>query len=332
MLSTGTAAAQQQAPPAPGGGRKITLDVVVTSKSGSPVGDLQQQDFTLLDNNTPQKIESFKIIHGREGPADVILVMDAVNATYQTVSVERIEIDKFLRVDGGRLAYPLALAILTDKGPQMLADLSSDGNALSAALDRDDIGLRFIGRSTGLEGDRERLNLSLQALGQLAVNESPQTKRRIMLWVSPGWPFLTGPSTELDTKQQQYIFKNIVDLSTQLLQSRITIYSIDPLEGGAITRSSYYKEFAKPVTKPNQVQIGNLGLQVLAVQSGGLALSYTNNIAGALSECLANTAPYYEISFDTHAGDRPDEYHKLEIKLTKPGLTVRTREGYYSQP
>jgi hypothetical protein len=29
---------------------------------------------------------------------------------------------------------------------------------------------------------------------------------------------------------------------------------------------------------------------------------------------------------------KPDEYHQLQIKLAKPGLTARTRQGYYAQP
>jgi len=36
----------------------IKLDVVVTEKSGPPVGGLQQQDFTVLDNKAPQTITS----------------------------------------------------------------------------------------------------------------------------------------------------------------------------------------------------------------------------------------------------------------------------------
>jgi hypothetical protein len=40
-------------------GRRITLDVVVTDKSGNPVPGLQQQDFTVLDDEQPQKILSF---------------------------------------------------------------------------------------------------------------------------------------------------------------------------------------------------------------------------------------------------------------------------------
>lgn len=42
--------------------RQITLDVVVTDKSGKPVAGLQQQDFTLLDNKEPNKILSFNAV------------------------------------------------------------------------------------------------------------------------------------------------------------------------------------------------------------------------------------------------------------------------------
>jgi hypothetical protein len=36
--------------------RQMTLNVVVANKSGKPQSELQQEDFTLLDNNVQQKI------------------------------------------------------------------------------------------------------------------------------------------------------------------------------------------------------------------------------------------------------------------------------------
>jgi hypothetical protein len=47
-------------------GDRIYLDVVVSTTSGPPVSDLQQQDFTILDNNVPQTITSFEA--GRQIP------------------------------------------------------------------------------------------------------------------------------------------------------------------------------------------------------------------------------------------------------------------------
>jgi len=333
LSCAGMVLAQQNAAPAPPADRKITLDVVVSPKSGPPVADLQQQDFTLLDNNAPQTITSFKVVPGREAPIEVVVVIDAVNASYQTVSVARPEIDKFLRAEGGRLAYPVALVLFTDKGTQGLGSFSTDGNALSAELDQTDVALRSITRAAGFYGATERFELSIRTLGQLVEKMGTRPGRKLMLWVSPGWPLLSGPRIQLDSKQRQLLFDDIVSLSTKLLQGRVTLYNINPLGNTeSISSVTYYKDFVKGISKPSQVQVGDLGLPVLADQSGGLVLNLNNDVASLLRECLSDSAPYYEISFDPPPGDKRDEYHHLEIKLAKPGLTARTRQGYYAQP
>ncbi len=84
----------------------------------------------------------------------------------------------------------------------------------------------------------------------------------------------------------------------QLRQARITLYSVDPLGSNeGVGRTSYYQDFLKGVSKPNQVNVGDLSLQVLAVQSGGLALASNNDVASLLQKCLADTEAYYELSF-----------------------------------
>jgi len=333
LLCAAAASAQQPGPQAQAGSGKIYLDVVVTPKSGPPVADLQQQDFTLLDNKAPQTITSFKAVTAREAPIEIVLVIDAVNDTAENLGYARIQIDKFLKADGGNLAYPIAVDVFTDKGIQEVASFSSDGNALDAALQQQNTGLRDIGRSTGYWGATERLQLSLSALGQIVKSEAPRPGRKLILWISPGWPLLFGANTEMDSKQVQQLFTSIVGISTDLLHGGITLYSVDPLGAGESTmRASDYEEFLKGVSKPGQAQVGNLGLQVIAIQSGGLALSAGNDIAKFLDECVSDSAPYYEISFEPAAPERPDEYHHLEIKIAKPGLTARTRQGYYAQP
>jgi VWFA-related protein len=334
VLCAASASSQQASPPAQPASNTMHLDVVVAGKSGPPVTGLGQQDFTVLDNNAPQTITSFQAVSGRQAPIEIVLVVDAVNTTYQTVAFERSQIDKFLQAEGGHLAYPVALAIFTDKNIEILGgEFSSDGKALSAALDREDVGLRSIQRSAGYYGAAERLDLSLKALGQLLAGETPRPGRKLVLWLSPGWPLLSGPNTVLDSKQEQQIFGDIVSLSTKLRQARVTLYSINPLGNGeSLTRALYYKDFLKAPSKPSQVNVGNLGLQVLAIQSGGLALNFSNDLVSSLQECLSDAAPYYEISFQPAPAERPNQYHRLEIKFAKSDLSARTRQGYYTQP
>jgi len=168
LLYTAAASAQQHSPLTQPGAGRVFLDVVVTPKSGPPVSGLQRQDFTLLDNKVPQTITSFQFVDGRQAPIDIILLIDAVNTGFQSVAYEREQIDKFLRADGGKLAHPTTIAVLTDTGTQIYQGFSTDGNVLSAALDQYTVSLRTL-RRQDLFGAAELFQLSLENLHELAA-------------------------------------------------------------------------------------------------------------------------------------------------------------------
>jgi VWFA-related protein len=319
--------------------RRKTLDVVVTDKPGRPVSGLEQRNFTLLDNKQPRKILSFQAIGSgtatAEPPVEVILVVDEINTAFTSVASERSEIEKFLRRNGGALAYPVRMVFLSDSEATGTTP-SRDGNAIIAELNQKQLGLRTITRSQGVYGDNERIQLSLNALKQLADYEAAIPGRKLMVWISPGWPFLSGPGMQLDlvAKQQQVLFNSVVTFSDGLRQARVTLYHIDPLgmaDAGQF-RTTEYMQFLKAVKTARQVQRGNLALQVLAYQSGGRVLNSSNDVAGEIATCVADASAFYVISFEGLAGDGPNEYHALEIKIDKPGLAARTRSGYYAQP
>lgn len=332
--SRGAASAQRQSPPTQPAAGKIVLDVVVTAKSGEPVSGLQQQDFTLLDNKVPQTLASFQAVDGRQASIEVILLLDTVNIGYENVAYERSQIDKFLVNEKGQLAHPTALAVLTDKGVERQQEFSTDGQALSAALDRYMVALRTVNRNAGFWGADERIQYSLGGLRDIAQREASRPGRKLILCLSPGWPLLSGPEVELTSKAREQIFANIVDLSTLMLQGRITLYGIDPLGASeaASTHVTYWENFVKGVSKPSQAQAGDLALEVLATQSGGVAYNSSNDVTSLIQKSLRDAAVYYELSFNPAQGEHPQEYHHLEIHVAKPGVTARTRQGYYSQP
>jgi VWFA-related protein len=325
----------------------VYLDVVVASKSGAHVGGLAQQDFTLLDNGVAQAISSFRAVGRSEAPAEVVIVVDAVNAKAETVAYERTQIDKVLRANGGLLPHPTTFAVFTEVGTQFHPDVTTDGNALAAAFSDGTIRLRTLNQGesksdcgqgdctdAGFEIASERRQLSLKALESVVAHEAARPGRKLVLWISPGWPLLSSPSanSRFTSLQRQQTFGRIVSLSTQIQQARVTLYSIDPLAiRGVDVRDFSYQAYLKGVRNIEEVQPGNLGLQVLAVHSGGLALSTGNDLAELLQKCFADTETYYEISFEPSAASAPDEYHRLEIRLAKPGMKARTRESYYAQ-
>jgi hypothetical protein len=77
--------------------------------------------------------------------------------------------------------------------------------------------------------------------------------------------------------------------------------------------------------------LGDLALQVLAVQSGG-RVSSGNDVAEEIARCVQDANAYYVITFAPPAADGPNEYHALEVKMGQPHLKAQTTTGYYAQP
>jgi VWFA-related protein len=336
--STSNQAAQLQPPVPHNADRRIKLDVVVTDHSGKAVAGLQQPDFTLLDNKEPQPILSFqaetKAALTPDSPVEVILIVDEVNVGYERVAYERDEIKRFLKQNGGKLEHPISMAFFSDTKTEIQDNPSTDGNSLLAAFDQSVNTLHTIRRSTGIYGAEDRLQISLDMLHALAARETPKPGRKLVIWISPGWPMLSGPRTNLDSRTQQMVFNSVVAASTALREARITLYSVDPLglaDSGGL-RTTYYEEFLKGVTKPSQVQIGNLALQVIATQTGGLAFYGSNDIVDGLHRCIADADAFYVMTMQAAPADRSNDYHSLEVRVGTPGLKARTRTGYYAQP
>jgi len=324
------------ASPAP---NDLLLDVVVTDKSGKPVPGLQQQDFTVLDNKHPANILTFHPHSAAATPSgevdtstEVIFILDEANAPYDKVIYAREGVENYLKKNNGVLDHPVSIGLFTDSGLQLQTQPSLDGNGLAAALQQQGQTYRAIeGGAVG--GDFQRLQLSLDALNTLMNQEQSKPGRKMVIWVSPGWPLISGPHQILTPKQEQIVLNNVVRLSSALRQARITLYSVDPL-GPASTgeHSVFYQNFTDGLTKLDNASFGDLGLQVLVTQTGGRAIFGNDPIANSIDHCIADLNAFYTLTIEPAPTDRPNQFHELNIKVAQPGLKVRTRNGYYAQP
>jgi VWFA-related protein len=312
--------------------QSMQLDTVVDTKSGQPVTQLTQQNFTILDNKVPRPITSFRAATPADVPVSVIVIMDAVDMPYQMIAYAREGTERFLKSNEGQLADPTSISILTDQGIEIDRSFSTDGNALSDALAHHQIALREITRSSEWSGP-DRLQICINALHQLVTFAASLPGRKVVLWISPGWPLVSGPNVDLDSKQERQIFNEVVNLSTQLRLTGLTLYNINPVGvQESLQRADFYQAFLKGISKPDQTQLGDLAIQVLASQSGGLAIESNSDVAGMIQRCLLDAKSWYEIGFDPLPADKPNEYHHIEVKVNQPGLVVRTRDGYYANP
>jgi hypothetical protein len=130
------------------------------------------------------------------------------------------------------------------------------------------------------------------------------------------------------SKGQEQLFNSIVELSTSLREANIALYSISMGQAGSGT--FLYEDFLKGVKSAQKASPSNLGLKVLAVQSGGRVLPPSNDLASEIDSCIQDANAFYTISFDPPRADKRNEYHDLKVVVDKPGLKALTNTGYYN--
>jgi VWFA-related protein len=320
---------------------QIVLDMVVTDHSGQRIRGLVENDFTVLDNNQPQKLLAFRETAAAQpagpianSPTSILILVDEVNTNYSNVAYERDQIKKFLLQNGGELPYPVSFGFFSDTGTELMQGYSRDGKVLLDTYNQHVTGLRSVRRSTGFYGAVERLQLSINTLASLTASEAKLPGRKMVIWISPGWPLLESPHVDTSSVDRQKLFASIVSFSTELRKARVTLYSIDPLglaDAGGV-RTTYYEEFLKPVSVVKNAQNGNLALEVLATQTGGLVMHSNNDITQSITHCIDDAGFFYTVALAAAPAEHPNEFHLITVKVDKPGLTVRTRNGYYAQP
>lgn len=78
------------------------------------------------------------------------------------------------------------------------------------------------------------------------------------------------------------------------------------------------------------------GLVMLAEETGGVFQSNNNDIGGMVRKAMVDSAGYYLIGYqpggDTFNMTTADVYHRLSVKVTRPGVQVRSRSGFFGNP
>ncbi len=352
------AAAQEPSPPQQPQGL-IRLDITVTSPSGQPVTSLVQSDFTLLDNGKPAAILSFAPPHPDERVTAVIL-LDTLDMDQQNAAAERAAVEEFLSGNGGHLPLPVAIYSLSDSDFSLTASASLDGNALAAAIRQNQTGRPLLyprlipGTATGTL-DHDYLSAppftGLRALAILGATLRQMPGRKVLLWLGPGRGTGTGAVMLPEERWTQIfetrnrsgfrltgptaVFYMIEWFSLLLRDARTSLYTLSQQQridsGIAGLLGFSLKDFLNGVPSPEDAHPMDLYKDVLAVQSGGLALQAAD-LARQIAACIEDGIDSYTLTFNPPLAAHSDEYHTLQARTDKPDLAARTHTGYYDQP
>jgi VWFA-related protein len=150
---------------------------------------------------------------------------------------------------------------------------------------------------------------------------------------------------------EQKQLANPVALLASLIESAnrasVVVYTIDPrgLQSYNPTAESGSKGMLVKDTEPTKFgeQFGNrtqtfwetqVGLGYVAKQTGGFLISNTNDLGRGLQRIMSDLRGYYLIGYRPSgetfgkAGER-GRFHSIKIRVKRPGLRVRSRNGFY---
>src|SRR5262245_14935400 len=118
-------------------------------------------------------------------------------------------------------------------------------------------------------------------------------------------------------------------------RSNVAIYGIDPrgltdLGDESIEIGAFPDDTSLgigPGSLQSELRLSQDSLRVLSEETGGFAVVNKNDYATAYQRIVEDNSSYYVLAYYP-PDPRPGRLHKIDVRVTRPGLTVRARKGY----
>lgn len=156
--------------------------------------------------------------------------------------------------------------------------------------------------------------------------------RKVMILLSGGWPYSPGdyvlnnpnrPILNRDVPRGEELYRPIVDTANLL---GYTLYTVDVPGVDPFGPSAADSGPGDARLNVREQEVHST-LEYVARQTGGKAL-INGGRAEALATAEADTRSYYWLGF-TPQRERNDKRHDIQVEVTRPGLTVRSRDNYF---
>jgi hypothetical protein len=133
--------------------------------------------------------------------------------------------------------------------------------------------------------------------------------RKIVLLISGGRAFRFGEIGAPSTRNEAF---ELMQLFGDLQRANATVYAYDA-HGLEVAGSILDKE----------------SLYSFAESTGGRAVAFRNDPESFVADAFRESSAYYFIGFRRTGSTNEKEFHKIDVKVNRPGVQVHTRNGYY---
>jgi VWFA-related protein len=289
-----------------------------------------------------------------------LLFIDDLHLDFRSTPRTRELIKKMLRnlIHEGDM-----FGIVTTGTSSISQQLTYDRQVLESAISRiTGGGLRSEDIIKGMQGAqgptelRYRAHVAFSTAYELMKNlEQLRNRRKAVIYVSSGYDFNPFETSRLKYQAEQLqvesedlkndpfyrtqqqgtqfaeadLVRELAELTRAANRANATLYTIDPRGLVAGPDLDEQVETAEWQTYVRETQDS---LRVLAEQTGGIAVVNQNDFDKALKRIDAETSDYYVLGYYSNNPDPLKRTRKIEIKTTRPALSVWSRTSYSLRP
>jgi len=183
---------------------------------------------------------------------------------------------------------------------------------------------------------------------------SVRGRRKAVLFFSEGIDYPIYDS--FNAQNASDVIRSTQDAITMAARANVNFYTIDPrglvgmtnewmeLQGGGSPEMAGGPAMVQAGTNTplgagvfnaqselmNELMVSQNSLRELAEMTGGIASVNTNSLTKTFEQVVQANSRYYVLGYYPPTHQRDGRFHKIEVKVNRPGLRVAARRGYAS--
>jgi VWFA-related protein len=177
-----------------------------------------------------------------------------------------------------------------------------------------------------------RVQTTKQAMIAIARHLAHVPGRKNLIWISGSFPLLI-----INPHETINFSKDLDDASRALNDANVAVYPVDArgligTDLGNAEHASVQNGRQGVISRPNPSGpvSGSDTMNTLASLTGGRAYYNTNGIEESIQKAVEDAELTYTLGFYPPEDSFDLKYHKLEVKVDRKGVDVRSRKGYFA--
>lgn len=298
---------------------EVIVPITVTDDKGRFVTDLDQKDFTIIDDGKPQQVQFFT--RERSQPVVVGFLIDLSNASrlhwknYQDAAVEMVQ--NLIPGDNPKFSGYL---IGYSNSADLLVDTGSDPEPMVERLGK----LKPSGGAALYDA------IYMACTSRKLIQGEPIEPRRILVIIGDGHDNASKKTLDEALEIAQRNLVTIYGISTVAYgfanDDAKNLTRLAEETGGRVEYplENIYKDVAGFTSTPSDE-----GNYVLKVGTGQYAAEIANNMYHAVEDVVGDVTTQYIIRYIPSESDEKRQFRNIEVQVNLPNVKVRARKGYY---